>query len=64
MLQQIKAHQFYTNFLVLISPFSRLGISEVEFKHLDQYFSLEVLEFYSYLPVWTLNIGSDMTFRV
>ena len=31
MLHQIKAEQFYTNFLVLISPLSQSSISEVEF---------------------------------
>ena len=31
MLHQIKAQQFYTNFLVLISPLSLASISEVEF---------------------------------
>ena len=31
LLHQIKALQFYTNFLVLISPFSQSSISEVEF---------------------------------
>ena len=31
MLHQIKAQQFYTNFLVLISPLSQSSISEVEF---------------------------------
>ena len=30
MLHQIKAQQFYTNFLVLISPLSQSSISEVE----------------------------------
>ena len=31
MLHQIKAQQFYTNFLLLISPLSQSSISEVEF---------------------------------
>ena len=31
MLHQIKAQQFYTIFLVLISPLSQSSISEVEF---------------------------------
>ena len=31
MLHQIKAHQFYTTFLVLISPLSQSSIFEVEF---------------------------------
>ena len=39
MLHQIKAQQFYTNFLVLISPFSQSSISEVEFLLLNQDFS-------------------------
>ena len=39
MLQQIKAQQFYTNFLVLISPLSQSSISEVEFMHLNRDFS-------------------------
>ena len=39
-LHQIKAQQFYTNFQVLISPLSQSSISEVEFEHLNQYFSL------------------------
>ena len=30
-LHQIKAQQFYTSFLVLISPLSQSSISEVEF---------------------------------
>ena len=38
-MHQVKAQQFYTNFLVLISPFSQSSISEVEFKHLNLYFS-------------------------
>ena len=40
MLHQIKAQQFYTNFPVLMSPLSQSNISEVEFQHLDQYYSL------------------------
>ena len=39
MLHQIKAQQFYTNFLVLISPLSQSSISEVEFLLLNQDFS-------------------------
>ena len=31
MLHQIKAHQFYTYFLALISPLYQSSISEVEF---------------------------------
>ena len=31
MLRQIKAQQFYTTFLVLISPFSESSIFEVEY---------------------------------
>ena len=31
MLHQLKAQQFYTNFLVLISPLLQSSISEVEF---------------------------------
>ena len=31
MLHQIKAQQFYTNFPVLMFPFSQSSISEVEF---------------------------------
>ena len=38
MLHQIKAEQFYTNFLVLFSPSSQSSISEVELKHLNRYF--------------------------
>ena len=34
MLHQIKAQQFHTNFLVLISPLSQSNISEVEFNTL------------------------------
>ena len=30
----------YTNFPELMSPLSQSSISEVEFEHLDQYFSL------------------------
>ena len=40
MLHQIKAQQFYTNFLVLVSPLSQSSISEVDFLHLNQDFSL------------------------
>ena len=40
MLHLIKAQQFYTNFLVLISPFSQSSLSEVEIKHLNQDISL------------------------
>ena len=36
---QIKAQQFYTYFLVLISPLSQSSISEREFEHLNQDFS-------------------------
>ena len=39
MLHQIKAQRFYTDFPVLMSPLSSSSISEVEFEHLDQYFS-------------------------
>ena len=36
------AQQFYTNFPILLSPLSQSSISEVEFQHLDQYFSLPI----------------------
>ena len=39
MLHQIKAQQFHTHFLVLISPLSQSSIFEEELYHFDQYFS-------------------------
>ena len=39
MLHQIQAQQFYTHFLVLISPLSQSSISEVEFQLLNEYIS-------------------------
>ena len=38
----IKAQQFYTSFLGLISPLSQYSISEVEFLLLNQYFSIHL----------------------
>ena len=38
MLHQIKAQQFHTHFLVLISPLSQSSFFEEEFYHFDQYF--------------------------
>ena len=39
MLHQIKAPQFYTNLLKLISYVMDSSISEVEFERVNQYFS-------------------------
>ena len=39
MLHQIKASQFYTNFLILISLVMHSNISEVEFLCVNKYFS-------------------------
>ena len=62
MLHQIKAQQFYTHFLVLISPLSQSSIfvffiSLLSLKTMGESFRSpwNVLEFYSNLPVWTLK---------
>ena len=39
MLHQIKAPQFYTNYLKILSLVMDSSISEVEFKSVNQYFS-------------------------
>ena len=39
MLHQIKAPQFYTNYLKIISLVRDSSISEVEFQRVNQYFS-------------------------